>query len=125
MPKKVNLGDFLKNWSFGSNSVIIKPTYNRTKIGENPKIEKLKCDILSNFQTLCTWFLHAAGIQTNVNRNRGVNSLDTTYFDSALGVLMCMEDKYFEVVEKSCISFYEFLTQKLNCLQQPQWLHGA
>ena len=42
MPKKVNFGEFLETWSLRSNPFV-----------ENAKIEKLKWDILCDFQTLC------------------------------------------------------------------------
>ena len=44
----VHFGEFLKNWSLRSNSV----TRQDQKLVENAKIEKFKCDILSNFQTM-------------------------------------------------------------------------
>ena len=47
MPKMVNL-------AFRSNSVIRQVNFIWTKIGDNAKIEKLKGDILSDFQTL--WY---------------------------------------------------------------------
>ena len=46
-------GEILKTWSLRSNSVTRQVSFNRTKIGENAKIQKFKCDILSNFQTIC------------------------------------------------------------------------
>ena len=50
--KMVNFGEFLKIWSLLSNSVTRQVNFNWTKIGENAKIETLKCDILDDFQTL-------------------------------------------------------------------------
>ena len=52
MPKLVQFGEFLKTSSLRSNSVTRHVSFNRTKIGENAKIQKFKCDILSTFQTL-------------------------------------------------------------------------
>ena len=49
----VHFGEFLETWSLWSNSVTRQDTFNRTKIGGNAKIKKLKCDILSNFQMWC------------------------------------------------------------------------
>ena len=54
MPKMVHFGEFLKTWSLRSNSVTRQVTFKRTKNWwkipkENTKIEKIKCDILSNF----------------------------------------------------------------------------
>ena len=43
MPKKVNFGEFLETWSLRSNQFV-----------ENAKIEKLKCNILGDFQILCS-----------------------------------------------------------------------
>ena len=40
-------------YSFRSNSVTRQVTFNRTKIVEKAKIQKFRCDILSDFQTLC------------------------------------------------------------------------
>ena len=48
MPKIVNFGEFFKTFNLRSNSVTRQVTFNRTKI------EKFVCDILSNFQTLCS-----------------------------------------------------------------------
>ena len=49
----VHFGKFLKTLSLRSNSVTRHVTFNRTKIGGNAKMPKFKCDILSNFQTMC------------------------------------------------------------------------
>ena len=49
----VNLGEFLKTWSLCSISVPRQVNFDRQKFVETAKIEKFKCDILSNFQTLC------------------------------------------------------------------------
>ena len=49
----VHFGEFLKIWSLRSNSVTRQVSFNRTKIGGNAKIKKLKCNILSNFQMWC------------------------------------------------------------------------
>ena len=49
----VHFDEFLKTLSLRSNSVTRHVSFNRTKIGENAKIQKFKCDILSNFQTMC------------------------------------------------------------------------
>ena len=47
-------GEFLKTWSLRSNSVTRQVSFNRTKnVGKMPKSKKFKCDILSNFQTMC------------------------------------------------------------------------
>ena len=48
----VHFDEFLKTWSFWPNSVTRQASFNMTKIGENAKIQKFKCDILSTFQTL-------------------------------------------------------------------------
>ena len=52
MPKMANFDEFLKTWSLRSNSVTRQVNFNRTKNGGNAKTEKLKCDILGDFQTL-------------------------------------------------------------------------
>ena len=49
----VHFGEFLKTWSLRSNSVTRQVNFNRKKLVENAKIEKLKWDILSDFQTMC------------------------------------------------------------------------
>ena len=43
----VQFSEFFKTWSLQSNSVT------RQVLVENAKIEKFRCDILSDFQTLC------------------------------------------------------------------------
>ena len=48
----VHFGEVLKTWSLRSNSVTRQVSFNRTKIGGKCP-QKIKCDILSNFQTLC------------------------------------------------------------------------
>ena len=58
------LGEFLNTLGLRSNSVTRQVSFNRTKIGgkcQNGK--KFKCDILSNFQTMCNhvvWQTHFA-----------------------------------------------------------------
>ena len=51
--QKWYFGEFFKTLSLRSNSVTRHVTFNRTKIGGNAKIQNFKCDILSDFQTLC------------------------------------------------------------------------
>ena len=65
MPKNVHFGEFLQTWSLRSNSVTRQVSFNRTKIGENAKIEKLKCNILCDFQTLWSWFEFQGSIICN------------------------------------------------------------
>ena len=55
MPKTGQFGEFLQNWSLRSNSVTRLVSFNRQKLAENAKIQKFKCDILSNFQTMWCW----------------------------------------------------------------------
>ena len=43
------IGEFLKTWSLRSNSVTRQVTFNWTKIGENAKIQNLKCYIFDDF----------------------------------------------------------------------------
>ena len=51
--KNVNFGDFLwKPVAFGQTVLPDKSGYIRKRLVENTKIEKLKCDNLSDFQTL-------------------------------------------------------------------------
>ena len=50
MAKIVNFGDFLKPQTCGQ-TVLPDRSFYRSKIGG--KCQKLKCDILSNFQTMC------------------------------------------------------------------------
>ena len=47
--KMVHFGEFLETLSLRSNSVTRQVTFNRTKMVENDKIEKFKCDILGDF----------------------------------------------------------------------------
>ena len=47
----VHFGDFLKTWSLLSNSVTRQITFKMHK--KIAQVEKLKCDILRDFQTLC------------------------------------------------------------------------
>ena len=47
----VNFDEFLKTWNLRSNSVTRQVIFNRTKMVKNAKIEKLKRDILGDFQT--------------------------------------------------------------------------
>ena len=55
MPKMVHFGEFLKTSSLRSNSVTRQVSFYRTKKNwwKMPKFKKFKCDILSNFQTMC------------------------------------------------------------------------
>ena len=56
----VYFGEFLKTWSLRSNSVTRQVNFKKgQKLVENAKIEKLKCDILGDFQTLCSRFVVA------------------------------------------------------------------
>ena len=52
MPKIVEFGEFFKTTSLWSNSVTRQVTFNWTKIGENAKVQNLKCDIFLDFYTL-------------------------------------------------------------------------
>ena len=49
----VNFGEFLKTWSLSSKSVARYVIFKGQKLVENAKIQKFKCDILGDFQTLC------------------------------------------------------------------------
>ena len=51
IPQLVHFGEFLKTWSLRSNSVTRQVLIGQ-KLVENAKIQKFKCDILSNFQTM-------------------------------------------------------------------------
>ena len=53
----VQFGEFLKTWSLRSNSVTSWSILIRQKLVENAKIDKLKCDLLGDFQTLCTFVI--------------------------------------------------------------------
>ena len=53
MPEMVHFGELLKTWSLRSNSVTRQNSFSRTKIGGKWQNSKFKCDILSNFQTMC------------------------------------------------------------------------
>ena len=55
MQKMVNFGEFFITWSLRPNSVTRQVNFKRSKIGGNAEIEKFKCDILIDFQTMWTW----------------------------------------------------------------------
>ena len=52
MPKMVHFGDFLKTLKCSQTVLPDRSILIGKNLMENAKIEKLKCDILSNFQTL-------------------------------------------------------------------------
>ena len=53
----VHFCEFLKTWSLRSNSVTRQVNFKiGQKLVENDKIQKFKCDILSNFQTMWNHF---------------------------------------------------------------------
>ena len=51
--KMVNFGEFFESLKV-KQAVLRVLNFDWTKIDENEKIQKFKCDIMSNFQTLCT-----------------------------------------------------------------------
>ena len=53
MPKMVNLASFWKTEAYGQTVLPEKSVLVGQKLVENAKIQKFKCDILSNFQTIC------------------------------------------------------------------------
>ena len=73
MPKMVHFGEFLKTWSLRSNSVPDRSVLIRKKLVENAKIQRFKCDILGDFQTL--W--KGSKIVENVPENQGTFFLGT------------------------------------------------
>ena len=50
----VNFGEFLKSWIFGQTVLPDRSILIGQKLVENGKLQKFKCDILSNFQTMCS-----------------------------------------------------------------------
>ena len=54
MPKMVNLASFRKLETCGQTVLPDRSVLIGQKLVENAKIQKFKCDILSNFQTLCS-----------------------------------------------------------------------
>ena len=54
MPKMINFGEFLKSWIFGQTVLPDRSILIGQKLVENGKLQKFKCDILSNFQTMCS-----------------------------------------------------------------------
>ena len=52
MPKMVHFGEFLKTWSLQSNRVTRQVSFIGQKLVENAIIQRFKCDILGDFQTL-------------------------------------------------------------------------
>ena len=53
MPKMANLASFWKPETSGQTVLPDRSILLRQKLLENAKIEKFKCDILGDFQTLC------------------------------------------------------------------------
>ena len=56
MPKMVHFGEFLKTWSFRSNVLPDMSVLIGQKLVKNAKIQKFKCVILSNLQTMWKWW---------------------------------------------------------------------
>ena len=56
MPKMVNFASFWKTEACGQTVLPDMPFLFGQKLIENAKIQKLKCDILRDFQTLCAHF---------------------------------------------------------------------
>ena len=52
MANRVDLGKFWKPKDFGQTVLPDRSLLIRQKVVENAKVQKLKCDIFSNFQTL-------------------------------------------------------------------------
>ena len=52
MPKMVNFGELMKTWKTWTLLPDRSLFLNRQKMVENAKVEKFKCNIFSNFQTL-------------------------------------------------------------------------
>ena len=53
MPKMVHFGEFLKSEACCQTVLPDRSVLIGLKLVENAKIPKFKCDILSNFQTMC------------------------------------------------------------------------
>ena len=53
----VHFGEFLKTWSCGQTELPDRSVLKGKKLVGNAKIKKFKCDILSNFQTMCETLL--------------------------------------------------------------------
>ena len=53
MPKMVHFGEFWKPVAYGHTVLPGKSILKWQKLMENAQIQKFKCDIFSNFQTLC------------------------------------------------------------------------
>ena len=109
----VHFGEVLKTWSLRSNSVTRQVSFNRTKIGENAKIQKLKCDILSNFQTMCKrslaifFFCQTLLPKKCIHEERGRRSTSTNLhciFRVAYLVVLT-----FRVVRSSLLSVFQAL----------------
>ena len=56
MPKMVHFDEFLKTCSFRSNGITRQVRFNGTKIDGKCQNAKMKCNILSNFQTMWQQF---------------------------------------------------------------------
>ena len=57
MPEMVYFGTFLKPEFCGQTVLPDRSILKGQKLVENAKMEKLKCDILGDFQTLCKMFV--------------------------------------------------------------------
>ena len=53
MPNIIHFGELLKPEVCGQTVLLDRLLSKEQKLAKNAKIEKLKCDILSNFQTVC------------------------------------------------------------------------
>ena len=84
----VHFGEFLKTWSWRSNSVTRQVTFNMTKIGGKCQNQSFKCEILSNFQTMwrkrdsstwvvIRWFPWASNEQA-MSKQRSINEQGTS-----------------------------------------------
>ena len=49
----INFGEFLQSLSLHQTVLLDRSILSEQKLVKNAMIEKLKCDILGNFQTLC------------------------------------------------------------------------
>ena len=79
MPKIVNI-------VFENLKLEVKQYY-QTKLVENAKIEKLKCNILGDFQTLCNR-LHSFGVTSKALRMHSFRIQNTFFWDCILQVAL-------------------------------------
>ena len=82
MAKTVNLASFWKTEACGQTVLPDRSILIRQKLVENAEIEKFKCDILSNFQTMCMHYHSGENYSKNVSsKAKFVDKITKNIFD--------------------------------------------